>query len=83
MDKVSICHACGRTVDSAFLYCPWCGTAAESSPSVSDQVNSVFEKIEGMQSNHTCSRIDRMDNELGEIEQALSRLLSGAGIKTP
>ncbi|HNY16274.1 MAG TPA: hypothetical protein PK542_02080 [Treponemataceae bacterium] len=28
MDKVTICHACGRTIDAAFFYCPWCGTAA-------------------------------------------------------
>jgi hypothetical protein len=77
MDKVSICHACGRTMESAFNFCPWCGTVAATGDLLPGEVDAVFEHIDKIQTNHTCSRITRMENELGELEKALSLLLAG------
>ncbi len=77
MDKVSICHACGRTVESAFVFCPWCGTASEEDLIFAAQIESVFNQMESRQKEFTCSRLTRIENELGELEDALSLLLSG------
>jgi len=78
MEKVAICHACGRTVDSAYAYCPWCGTAAETDTLLAARIDSVFEQVEAMQKGFTDTRIHRMENELGELEEALSLLLAGS-----
>ncbi len=78
MDKVSICHSCGRTIDSAFPYCPWCGAAAEAVSPLTEQFDEVFGRIEAMQTRHTQTRIGRMETELGEIERELSLMLSGS-----
>lgn len=76
MDKVSICHACGRTVESAFVFCPWCGTAADSLSLLSAHIDSVVEAVSTLQKAGTASRFSRMENELGEIDEALSAFLS-------
>jgi hypothetical protein len=88
MDKVVICHACGRTMESAFKYCPWCGDRIDRGDQVgrgertefsalTELVESVFSQVESMQTTHACSRISRMENELGELEKELSLLIAG------
>lgn len=84
MDKVTICHACGRTMDSDFFYCPWCGESASSggmSGEIAARIDEVCDELSTMQSAWTGSRLVRMDAELGNIERELSALLSGT--KTP
>ncbi len=80
MDKVAICHACGRTIDGAFFFCPWCGTAAQSSadsmPEISGRIDAVCEELSVLQTAWTDSRFDRMENELACLDRALSELLS-------
>jgi len=77
MDGNAVCHQCGRTVDASFIYCPWCGTLAEELISLALHMDSVF-------SGTACilppvengSRIARMENTLGALEQELTLLLS-------
>lgn len=76
MENVSICPVCGRTIESAFVFCPWCGTASEEETTLGEQLDSVFLKMEVSQRKHAFSRIDRIQNELGELEKELSELLS-------
>lgn len=75
MDNNAICHKCGRTVDASFVYCPWCGTVAEELVSPGIQIDSVFSGIAGMKDS---SRIARMEDTLGELEQELSLLIPEA-----
>lgn len=76
MEKVSVCHGCGRTIESDFPYCPWCGSAVLTDAPLSAQVDAVCARVEIKQKEHTSSRIQRMENELGELDDELSRLLS-------
>lgn len=80
MDKVSICHGCGRTMDASFQYCPWCGASVAPEP-LSERVEAIFSRIETMQYAYTGSRIDQMENKLGELENDLSVFLSGSSAK--
>jgi len=77
MDKVSICHACGRTIDSAWNFCPMCGTVAASGDLLPGALDSVFEQIEATRPERAATRIARMENELGELEKELSLLIAG------
>ena len=84
MDKVTICHACGRTIDAAFFYCPWCGTAASGAepseaseiPEIAERMNAVFGRLTVLQTAWTDTRLDRMESELVTLERALSDMLS-------
>jgi hypothetical protein len=78
MERISVCHACGRTVDSAFSYCPWCGAGASSGPATLPDLDTVFERVEEMQRSDAVSRISRMESELGDLERDLSLLLAEA-----
>lgn len=75
MEKVSICHACGRTIDAAFIYCPWCGTFVARVNAVPDRVDVVCNKLEHMQQVYTADRLIKMANDLGELDEALSRIV--------
>lgn len=94
MDKVVICHACGRTMDGAFNYCPWCGDRIDHSGPLDrndridhsgpqnhgvlgELVESVFSRVETMQTTRARSRISRMETELGELDKELSLLIAG------
>jgi len=76
MEKVSICHGCGRTIESDFAFCPWCGSAVRTEVPLSAQVDAVCERVEVKRKEYTSSRIQRMENELGELDDELSRILS-------
>ena len=78
MEKVTICHSCGRTMDSTFNFCPRCGSVAEADDFLPDQIDTIFEQVETMRRRHADSRITRMENELCELEKELSVLLAGA-----
>lgn len=80
MDKVSICHECGRTMDSSFQYCPWCGASVALEP-LAERVEEIFSRIETMQYAYTGSRINKIENKLGELENDLSVFLSGSSAK--
>ncbi len=76
MEKVSICRGCGRTINSDFVFCPWCGSVAESGEYLDDAFDAAFDKAGALQHVATESRIERMSDELGELEKALSSLIS-------
>jgi len=78
MEKVCVCHECGRTIESAFFYCPWCGVAVRPVPAIAGKVDEVVDRLEQIQKKHAVTRISQMEDELGEIETALSSLLAGA-----
>jgi len=78
MEKVTICQSCGRTIDSTFNFCPWCGSVAETEVCLPEQIDTILEQVDTMRRRHANSRITRMENELCELEKELSVLLAGA-----
>ncbi|HOF85026.1 MAG TPA: hypothetical protein PLV73_00330 [Treponemataceae bacterium] len=79
MDKNAVCHQCGRTVDASFIYCPWCGTVSEELVSFALHMDSVFSgSFGGVLPEEDASRIARMENTLGTLEQELTLLMSEA-----
>lgn len=77
MQKVSICHECGRTIDSEFSFCPWCGASMTGEIPLEAAFDEVFSKIETKRESRTVSRIAKMEDELGALDKDLSLFLSG------
>ena len=68
MDKVTICHACGRTMDAAFFYCPWCGAAVSSDePSEAPRVPEALEAIADSEINEIPEIAERMNAVFGRL----------------
>ena len=45
MFPVSVCKGCGRTIESKFVYCPWCGQSKVSYEN-QDSMEILFDKLE-------------------------------------
>lgn len=78
MDKVSVCPSCGKTLESGFLFCPWCGISAIDGSMPDERVDAACRRVSALQLRNACDRIARMEDELGELESALSLLLAGS-----
>lgn len=79
MNKIHICRGCGRTVDSSFLYCPWCGfsrLAANNADGKEDDVlDGVFKQLEFVQHKNCENRLARMYEQLDELEKELDTIV--------
>jgi hypothetical protein len=57
-----------------------CGTVAASDDLLPGAMDSVFEQIESTRPERAATRIARIENELGELEKALSSIIAGNGV---
>ena len=65
----SICKSCGRTIDSEFLYCPWCGES-RLEPEDRESMNAVFTRLVDARE----EKISKMKNQLDELDKELSNI---------
>ncbi|MCR4627307.1 MAG: zinc ribbon domain-containing protein [Treponema sp.] len=83
MNKIHICRGCGRTVDSSFLYCPWCGfsrinregAGTENACREDDNFDGVFKQLEFVQQKNCENRLARMFEQLDELEKELDTIV--------
>lgn len=74
MTKVRVCKDCGRTIDSGFLYCPWCGCSCfEENDYQSEEA--VFKQLEIMQGQNREDKLAQLHNQLDELEKELDTLV--------
>lgn len=78
MAKVCVCASCGKTLESDFLFCPWCGTSAIDGSLPDERLEAACRRVSALQLRNARDRIARMEDELGELESALSLLLAGS-----
>lgn len=72
---VLVCQGCGRSVDSIFRFCPWCGekrSFGEGNEEFEKESRSM--KIE----NDRLDKIDEMDSKLEKLEEELEVLVLSA-----
>jgi len=81
MDTVHVCQGCGRTVNSDFLYCPWCGQSLISGDG-RESLDSVFRQLENMQRRDCDKRLTDMQTQLDELEKELDTLVLSAEMHT-
>ena len=70
----SICKSCGRTIDSEFLYCPWCGES-RLEPEDRESMDAVFNRIIELQNSEREEKLSKMKNRLDELDKELSNLV--------
>ena len=74
MFAISICRKCGRTMDNAFFYCPWCGQSRSlGSDKTAREIN--YERVQEQQKSLQQEKIRKMQNRLDELENELSVLV--------
>jgi hypothetical protein len=77
MKPVFVCSSCGRTIDSDFIYCPWCGQSRLEDDDKAS-LDAVFRQLEEQQQDDRQKRLLRMENRLDELEKDLSVLALSA-----
>lgn len=77
MQSVCVCRGCGRTIETEFLFCPWCGISRVEYAST-DNLDSMFSKLEKMQIQDKVKYIKQLDKELAELERDLETLALSA-----
>ncbi|WP_041610413.1 hypothetical protein [Treponema brennaborense] len=74
MQSVCVCHGCGRTIDTEFLYCPWCG-AARIRNAEPEALEPVFTRLEQLQQRGRVKKLKQLDDILAELEKDLTTLV--------
>ena len=77
MKNICVCGGCGRTIETEFIYCPWCG---QSKMQNNDKaaLESVFKSLELKQAEERTRRLAELEKELDALEQDLSILALSA-----
>ena len=71
--SVAICKCCGRTIDSEFIYCPWCGES-RLDPEDRQSMDAVFDRLVELQNEGRDERINKMKSQLDELDKELSNI---------
>lgn len=74
MAKMCFCDSCGRSIDSSFLFCPWCGKSTIEKGSM----EILAENIEENNRRKKIEKIEDMERQLDELERELSVLVLSA-----
>lgn len=75
---MTICKECGRTIDSKFFYCPWCGHSRVERVEEDDTFDLLFEKFERVQMESQTRKLMEMGDRLDDLEKELSTLVLSA-----
>lgn len=77
MTFVCVCSNCRRTIEQAFLYCPWCGT--KKNVSVSDsKVEEVFGELEEKQISMLEKRVCELYKKLNDLEKDFGSIVDSS-----
>ncbi len=68
-----VCKGCGRSIQSEFLYCPWCGFSRVSREE--ETLDVLFNKYEQLQKISRRKQLQDMEMELESLEEELSVLV--------
>lgn len=83
MTFVCVCRSCSRTIERAFVYCPWCGAENANRSPFDDEaaVEAVFERLEQKQLAFIGRRIDDIARKLDDLEKEFDSIaeLRGKG----
>lgn len=77
MKNICVCHGCGRTIDNEFIFCPWCGTK-KSKIDEKEYLKAVFKNLEEKQAENRRLKLQKMEEQLSELENEFSMLALSA-----
>ncbi len=82
MEKLSICHICGRTIDGLFPFCPWCRSRVKHDVTPGD-FTPVFVQPQDLRNETAEHRIQLLSLNLGKLEKELDLFLNGVPAEHP
>lgn len=69
---MNICKCCGRTLNTGFMFCPWCGESKLNNDE--NGLDGLFAKLEAKQKIDRENRLEEMKSRLEDLEKELSVL---------
>ena len=81
MDSVVVCNGCGRTLETSFLYCPWCGLERVGYGE-DEMLDDTFSKLEVVAERGNEKKVQVLKERLDSLQNELEQLvLLSAGTK--
>jgi hypothetical protein len=78
--NVRFCHNCRSLILTDFLYCPYCGAAADNGPELSEALAEPFKKLDGSPPSGTTDpfagaarSLDRLESDMDLILEELEK----------
>jgi anaerobic ribonucleoside-triphosphate reductase len=71
--SICVCVTCGRTVDSNFIYCPWCGQSRLEEHD-NDSSDIFINYLIELQNEKRNRQLDNMETKLDRLDMELSSL---------
>jgi hypothetical protein len=75
MEEVRFCAWCGKIVNLKFHYCPWCGRNLFKREEPAVTVDRVVDKISRLQTNEQLATLEKMENQLGDLDEEISAIM--------
>jgi len=72
-----ICGGCGKLINEKYYYCPWCGYSKVAEES-EEALNLRFEQYRQNSFNRRLSQIEKMEEQLNNLEKELEVLVLSA-----
>ncbi len=81
MDSVVVCNGCGRTLETSFLYCPWCGLERVVCDE-DEMLDDTFSRLEDVAERGNEKKVQVLKEKLDSLQSELEELvLLSAGTK--
>ena len=69
------CSVCGKEIDQAYHFCPWCGCDIGDSQPFKEMIDDSFKALEDVVRGDTMLRLENLSTRLSSIEQELDSFL--------
>jgi len=76
MNEVQFCSFCGKIVEAAFNYCPYCGTQIKDILPFEAIVENSMKEVEKVRMTDEIRRLEKLEGVLQELENELNTFLS-------
>jgi len=76
MNEIRFCSFCGKILEVAFHYCPYCGTPCKDLNEFETIVDASFRELRRVRVTHEIRRLEKMESLLQELEEELDTFLA-------
>jgi phage FluMu protein Com len=76
MNEIRFCSFCGKILEGAFHYCPYCGTQCKDVNEFEAIVDASLREMQRVRASNEMRRLEKMETMLRELEEELDTFLA-------
>lgn len=75
MQSVALCRSCGKTVETTFIFCPWCGISIQHIENADSMIDTACKHLRAIQQKGRENRITKLEDSLQQLEEDLTVII--------